>query len=239
MTDVTRDFYNLKYRESASELNNHQLSRMRAVLRYVGEARLEKPFRSLDVGCGMGWLAERLARFGGVWGLDISEEAVRQAQRRVLSGTFVAADFLEEQLGWEPFDLVVCSEVIEHFPDQSGAVARLAELTKPGGRLILTTPNKNVALPEEFQPELLQPVENWLTRQELNQLLSTHYEVHRGCTTFVDFRERGVYRLINSTKLRRLLRAFRLEESWERGWETAGFGLYQVVLAVRKVPSPS
>jgi ubiquinone/menaquinone biosynthesis C-methylase UbiE len=234
MADVTRDFYNLKYKQAALELNSHQLARMRAVLRYVAMRRFTGGIRSLDVGCGTGWLAEQLARYGEVCGLDISEEAVQQARRRVPAGTFTVADFLNEPITWEPFDLVICSEVIEHFVDQAGAVRELARLTKPGGTLILTTPNKDVASPDEFPAALLQPVENWLTRAELIQLLSPYYIVDRDCTAFIDFSEQGRYRIMNSVKLRRILRTFRLESPWEHGWEWTGHGLYRVVLAIRK-----
>jgi 2-polyprenyl-3-methyl-5-hydroxy-6-metoxy-1,4-benzoquinol methylase len=39
------------------------------------------------------------------------------------------------------FDLIWCSEVIEHLQDPAFALAELRRVTKPGGLLLLTTPN--------------------------------------------------------------------------------------------------
>jgi len=39
------------------------------------------------------------------------------------------------------FDLVWCSEVIEHLQDPAFSLAELRRVTKPGGLLVLTTPN--------------------------------------------------------------------------------------------------
>jgi SAM-dependent methyltransferase len=39
------------------------------------------------------------------------------------------------------FDLIWCSEVIEHLEDPAFALAELRRVTKPGGLLVLTTPN--------------------------------------------------------------------------------------------------
>lgn len=41
----------------------------------------------------------------------------------------------------ESFDLIWCSEVIEHLEDPAFALGELRRVTKPGGTLVLTTPN--------------------------------------------------------------------------------------------------
>ncbi len=46
----------------------------------------------------------------------------------------------------ESFDLVWCSEVIEHLEDPAVSLAELRRVTKPGGELILTTPNSYALL---------------------------------------------------------------------------------------------
>jgi SAM-dependent methyltransferase len=40
----------------------------------------------------------------------------------------------------DSFDVVLCTEVLEHVPDPLAAVRELARLVKPGGKMILTTP---------------------------------------------------------------------------------------------------
>lgn len=227
-------FYNRRYRVSSGELNDHQLARLAPILRYVGTVGRRPGLRLLDVGCGIGWLAERLARFGDVWGVDISEEAVRRARQRVPGGIFEARDFVADPIPWEPFDIVVCSEVLEHVQDQEAGLAQLAALVKPGGSLVLTTPNLDRASPADFSEDLLQPVENWLSRTELRRLLAGSFRVRDTTTAYLEHSCRGLYHLINSVKLARALALARVDRLWRRGWESSGFGLYQVVLATRR-----
>jgi trans-aconitate methyltransferase len=89
-------------------------------------------FRSvIDVGCGEGYLARVIAdAFPGasITGVDLSASAVEAARLRVPAGRFEVASF--EQLGaWsQRFDLVICSEVLEHLPDPAAGLAALRAL---------------------------------------------------------------------------------------------------------------
>lgn len=46
----------------------------------------------------------------------------------------------------ESFDLVWCSEVIEHLKEPTAALAELRRVTRPGGDIVLTTPNSYALL---------------------------------------------------------------------------------------------
>ena len=105
--------------------------------------------RVLDIGCSEGILALLLARAGHqVLGIDIEPAAIAAA--RDLLGAEAApvrarvelrlADALSAELGAGGFDTVVLGEVLEHLEDPSKMLARAADLLKPGGRLVLTTP---------------------------------------------------------------------------------------------------
>ena len=105
--------------------------------------------RILDIGCGEGILALRLARAGHqVLGIDIDTAAIVAARNLVASEPaavrdridFRVADALSLGLRQNAFDTVVLSEVIEHFADPSAILDRAAAFLKPGGRLILATP---------------------------------------------------------------------------------------------------
>ncbi|HVG02611.1 MAG TPA: glycosyltransferase, partial [Nitrospira sp.] len=75
---------------------------------------------------------------------------------------------------FKPFDVVLCSEVIEHVPhpDKPAFVTRLAQLLTPDGYLILTTPRGDVWEEWKKIAPPNQPVEDWMTEQQLGQLLS-------------------------------------------------------------------
>jgi 2-polyprenyl-3-methyl-5-hydroxy-6-metoxy-1,4-benzoquinol methylase len=98
--------------------------------------------RVLDVGCSSGYLAQPLSeRANTIVGIELDREAAREAEQfceRVLVG-----DVETMELPLEPasFDVVLCGDVVEHLRDPVAALARLRPLLKPGGRLVLSTPN--------------------------------------------------------------------------------------------------
>jgi 2-polyprenyl-3-methyl-5-hydroxy-6-metoxy-1,4-benzoquinol methylase len=105
-------------------------------------ALLDRPQRVLDVGCSTGYLAERLQQGGAtVVGLDMDERAAELA-RRFCTEVHVG-DIETMELPFEPgsFDAIVCGDLIEHVRDPQAMLARLRSLLRPGGRLVLSTPN--------------------------------------------------------------------------------------------------
>jgi 2-polyprenyl-3-methyl-5-hydroxy-6-metoxy-1,4-benzoquinol methylase len=111
-------------------------------------AAMAKPVgTALEVGCGEGELSMRLARIGwDVQGCDIADEAVTEARRRAavagLAIPFRTLDVLSTGDVYQPCDLVVCCEVMEHLEDPSAALDVLAKLSK--SFLILSVPREPV-----------------------------------------------------------------------------------------------
>jgi 2-polyprenyl-6-hydroxyphenyl methylase/3-demethylubiquinone-9 3-methyltransferase len=101
--------------------------------------------RAADVGCGAGLLCEPLARLGAeVVGIDAAPENVGVARLHA-EGQGLAIDYRAgsiDVLGTEPFDLITSLEVIEHVDDPATFVRGLANALKPGGLLVLSTPNR-------------------------------------------------------------------------------------------------
>ena len=103
---------------------------------------------ALDVGCGAARLVTALGRSGfDVDGVDIEAHVVEQAktiaaEEGVRARLFVA-DFskADPRFPDETYDLVVCSEVLEHVPAWRDVVANIRRVLKPGGLFVLTTPN--------------------------------------------------------------------------------------------------
>jgi 2-polyprenyl-3-methyl-5-hydroxy-6-metoxy-1,4-benzoquinol methylase len=108
----------------------------------------------LDAGCGNGWLTINLASDGfeclGLgWNDDDLARARRRSQRFATSAAFDVQDLrrLDERTDLaEAFDVVTCTETIEHIIDDASVVRGLARALKPGGILLLTAPNV------EFRP---------------------------------------------------------------------------------------
>jgi 2-polyprenyl-3-methyl-5-hydroxy-6-metoxy-1,4-benzoquinol methylase len=98
--------------------------------------------RVLDVGCSSGYLAERMQQRGAtVIGLDVDEHAATLA-RRFCEEVYVG-DVETMELPFEPgsFDVVACGDVIEHLRDPQTFLERVRPLLRPGGRLVVSTPN--------------------------------------------------------------------------------------------------
>jgi ubiquinone/menaquinone biosynthesis C-methylase UbiE len=94
---------------------------------------------ALDVGCGDGLLACRLAgRCGSVTGIDPDAPMIARARQRaeheagVLS--FIEADFLSYPLAEASFDFV-CANTSLHHMDFKAALTAMARVLRPGGRL--------------------------------------------------------------------------------------------------------
>jgi 2-polyprenyl-3-methyl-5-hydroxy-6-metoxy-1,4-benzoquinol methylase len=105
-------------------------------------ALLGRPDRVLDVGCSTGYLAKRLQERGStVVGVDLDERAVAEA-RQFCEAVHVG-DVETMELPFEPasFDAIVCGDFIEHLRDPGAFLARIRPLLRPGGRLVLSTPN--------------------------------------------------------------------------------------------------
>lgn len=99
----------------------------------------------LEPGCGTGRLTQRLAQAAGpagtVTALDISPRMAEAAQRRLsgLPNARALAEDLETCATLQPgFDAVICHQVFPHFNDPARALARMAELLKPGGVVIVS-----------------------------------------------------------------------------------------------------
>src|SRR5215510_11512656 len=212
--------------------NRLQLARAIAIL--DGLLRLQLSFpRILDFGCGTGWLTVMLGRFGPTTGMDLSASAIEIAQTRHLDVDFVAADCTTLQADNEQFDVVVSQEVIEHIEDQARHVDLLADFLRPGGYLLLTTPNAwNLAhwTRESLQAWGLQPIEQWLTTRRLRSLLDRRFRVLEMRTILPGHGTEGLFRLVNSRKLSKTLEALGLLTLYERALTYAGFGLHIFVV---------
>lgn len=89
----------------------------------------ESGLRILDIGCGTGWMTERLLPYGEVTGTDLADEVVGRARLRTPEATFVAGDFMTVDVGSD-FDVIVCFEALSYVADQPAFLARFASYSR-------------------------------------------------------------------------------------------------------------
>lgn len=96
---------------------------------------------ALDLGCGSGWLMEKLKKVG--WqteGLEWNETAAQMA-REVTNCNVWTGDFREVEIPKGKYHLIVLNHVFEHINDPKGALRRVRELLADGGKAVLFYPN--------------------------------------------------------------------------------------------------
>lgn len=92
----------------------------------------------LDLGCGEGQIARRLASAGSrVVGMDPTRALLEEARGRAAGPTYVQASGSAIPVSSEPFDAVLVSLVLEHTPSLASTVSEIARVLRPGGRLVL------------------------------------------------------------------------------------------------------
>lgn len=114
---------------------------------YVEEyLRHKKPLLILEVGCGEGYLTYAMKQSGHqVTGIDVSEQAISRALKAF--GLHYKAVDIKDYKPLHKFDLIVCTETIEHLQDPVNFVSECKRLLKPEGEILLTTPNKDYRTP--------------------------------------------------------------------------------------------
>jgi SAM-dependent methyltransferase len=124
------------------------------IQRYMFAAEKLKPLgrcRVLDVACGVGYGSRFIASECGceVVGVDRDPEALKLATSRFSypSVSFIADDChtLDKCGCKEQFDAIVCFETIEHLAEPWRFLSRCAQLLRPSGVVIISTPNRSVS----------------------------------------------------------------------------------------------
>lgn len=95
--------------------------------------------RVLSIGCGTGAELEFLKSYGQVTAVDNSDDALRLA-RRVPSVDVRFGELPKLDLDDESYDLIFCSEVLEHVRDDGASLEEMQRLLTSSGRAVFTVP---------------------------------------------------------------------------------------------------
>jgi 2-polyprenyl-3-methyl-5-hydroxy-6-metoxy-1,4-benzoquinol methylase len=135
--------FGLPYLYASRDFNIH--SRCRYLLHKLRQRRGSN-LSVLDVGCGAGMTLRHLAtldppKVARYVGIDLAAERLRPRYRniRAIDVAFHNVD-LDDPWDFGEFDVIWCSEVIEHLMDDGGQLVKIGRALKPGGMAIVTTP---------------------------------------------------------------------------------------------------
>ena len=95
----------------------------------------------LDIGCASGsFLAEARRRGARVYGIDLSPEAIEDARRRIPDAELHVGFAADDPFPSVTFDAVAMIDFIEHVRDPEAELEIVAARTRPGSRLVISTP---------------------------------------------------------------------------------------------------
>lgn len=108
----------------------------------------------LDIGCGVGLLIFQIKKIYPdknifILGLDVVRSNIRilidRKNREANNGILGITGYAEElPILNASIDIILCSEALEHIYDKGKAVREMARVLKPGGRLLISTPSKEI-----------------------------------------------------------------------------------------------
>lgn len=124
--------------------------RFLAYCRQMAAQKSNAPFRILDLGCGNGWMANRLAENAAwdVWAVDVNAEELAQGARLfgrenlhfgyadLVSRNSVPESMPETEFrSTGTFDLIVLAAAVQYFPNLIDTINTLKTLLNPGGEI--------------------------------------------------------------------------------------------------------
>lgn len=182
-------------------------------------ARNLSPASVLDVGCGQSHIGKF---FNDYTGMDVSIPALKEAVKNNPKNHYLRADGLHLPFKNSSFDLVICSDVIEHIEDKDGIIKELVRVSKR--HILITTPPKGTPM-ERYRTvycrlkgiEYIDTPYEWrMSKKELFNLLRSHG------LKIINHRYLG-FRLPFSRRIRRLKS---IEEALYKSQIIKGYILY-------------
>ena len=126
----------------------------RHVVAYRLAAARARGLTVLDAGCGEGYGAAMIAAGGAarVLGLELDQTVVAHARAMYDDVEFVEADLHDLPLEDDVVDLAVSFQVIEHLHHVPSFLEELCRVVRPGGAVLISTPNRLTFTPDRDAP---------------------------------------------------------------------------------------
>lgn len=103
--------------------------------------------RVLDIGCASGWLTARVTQIlpeAEVTGLDISQKMIKYAKTKHPEIVFICADAHKLPFPDESFDLIICTETLEHVVDPLRVLMEIRRCLSPNGQAVISMDTGNI-----------------------------------------------------------------------------------------------
>ncbi len=112
--------------------------------RAVRSLDLPSSSRVLDLGCAFGFGTRQLLPHYRAYGHDLSAEYIARARRTMRGPVFTHGAADDVPYPDQSFDGMLLLDVLEHVPNEQSVVREVHRLLRPGGRLIVSVPNRGV-----------------------------------------------------------------------------------------------
>jgi 2-polyprenyl-3-methyl-5-hydroxy-6-metoxy-1,4-benzoquinol methylase len=131
------------------EAENYWFRRHEAAYAWVVATQPVAGAVAVEAGCGEGYGAALLTAGGAavVVAMDLDHPTLVHVAHRYAEVAAVRANLVALPVATAAVDLVVSSQVVEHLWDQDAFVADCARVLRPGGSLVVTTPNRRTFPP--------------------------------------------------------------------------------------------
>lgn len=158
-----------------------------SVVKVLKDKHIKKGAKILEIGSGLGYFTHSLNKAGYVCeGLEYSDTAVEFAKKffkeKHTKGTIESISDIHKEF----YDVVIATEVIEHLVDPVSFVENSLKVLKRGGKLIITTPIKDIHPTGTIWETEPAPIHLWWFTERGIEELGKKFNVK---VSFVDFTE--------------------------------------------------
>lgn len=119
------------------------INKLKIVIRFIPGT----PKKILDVGCASGWFIFRISKKfpkAQCYGIDIYDKGIKYAKKVYPKIKFKVADAHKIPYKKNTFDLVICTEVLEHLDDPQIAILEIKRVLKKGGFAVIELDSANL-----------------------------------------------------------------------------------------------
>ena len=161
---------------------------------------IKKGTKVLEVGSGLGYFTYALQKAGyEAHGVEYSETAMTFATEYF--GDLYTRGTIEEyaKIHQGEYDVVIATEVIEHVENPESFIGAFLEVLKPGGKIIITTPNKDIHPRGTIWETDYAPKHLWWFTEKGLRAIAVHFNKSLSLVDFTEYKKHKLYTIPTGT----------------------------------------